>query len=103
MYAVVEVGSIQFKVAEGDSIDVQRFECDDKKAITLQKVLMYENGSDIRIGQPYLKDVKVSAEVKSEFLAPKVIAFKFRRKKRSGSKIGHRQKLVTLVIKKISA
>jgi len=103
MYAVIQMGSSQYKVSEGDSIEVNRLESSKKKSIAVDKVLLYAKGSDIQIGQPYLKDVKVSAEIEKDTLGEKVVAFKYRRRKDSASKKGHRQKLTTLKITKITA
>ena len=102
MYAIIQVGSFQFKVSEGDSIDTQILEGKDGSSITLDKVLMLCDNSTIRIGQPYLKDVKVTAKVVRQHLADKVVAYKYRPKKDSAWKKGHRQKLTSLSITKIS-
>ena len=103
MYAVVQLGSSQFKVAEGDVIDADRIKEDDGKTIVLDKVLIFAKGADIRIGQPYLKDVKVEAKIVKEHLGEKVISFKYRRKKNSATKTGSRSKLTALSIIRISA
>ncbi|MBZ0167345.1 MAG: 50S ribosomal protein L21, partial [Candidatus Omnitrophica bacterium] len=60
-------------------------------------------GSEVRIGRPYLKDVKVQAKVVRHLLDDKVIAFKYRKRKDSASKVGHRQRLTALSIEKIAA
>ena len=103
MYAVLEIGSSQFKVAEGDTILADGFNEQEGKSVTLDKVLLFAKGSDIRIGQPYLKDVKVKAKVIKHRLDAKVIAFKYRRRKASATKKGHRQKRAVLNITQISA
>lgn len=103
MFAVVQIGSDQYKVSEGDVIAADRFQDDAGKSVTLDKVLVFSKGSDVRIGQPYLKEVKVQAKVVRHLLDDKVVAFKYRRRKDSASKIGHRQKLTALSIEKISA
>ena len=103
MYAIVQVGSSQVKVAEGDTIDAHRIKEDAGKSITLDKILLFAKGSDIRIGQPYLKDVKVTAKVVEHHSDDKVVAFKYRHRKNSARKTGHRQKLTALNITKISA
>lgn len=102
MYAVIQVGSTQYKVAEGDVIYANRLAEEVGKDVTLDKVLMFADGADVRVGQPYLKDVKVTAKVVAETQGKKVIAFKYRRRKDSSSKVGHRQQLTTLNITKIS-
>ncbi len=101
MFAIVQVGSQQYRVKEGDKIDTQRL--DDKEGInvSLDKVLMISDGSTVKIGQPYLKGVKVTAKVVDHPLDQKVISFKYRRRKNSLWKKGHRQQLTTLHITKI--
>ncbi len=103
MYAVVQVGSSQYKVSEGDLIESNRMDGEKGKNVTLDKVLLYANGSDIRIGQPFLKDVKVTAKVMDHTRGEKLIAFKFKRRKGYKKKKGHRQKLTVLNITKIAA
>ena len=103
MFAVIQVGASQYKVSEGDLISTARVEGEEGKSVTLDKVLMYAKDTDVRIGQPYLPDVKVTAKVVAQTLADKVIAFKFRRRKNYSKKRGHRQELSELSITKISA
>ena len=103
MYAVVQIGSSQIKVSEGDTIEANRLDQEAGKSITLDKVLMYANGSDIRVGQPFLKDVKVTAKVIQNFRGDKLIAFKFQKRKGYKRKVGHRQELSALNIVKIAA
>ena len=101
MYVVVQVGSSQFKISEGDAIDVDRMEDEKGANFHLPKVLMFVKDNDIRIGRPSLEDVKVAAKVVKHRLDRKVIAFKYRRRKDSASKRGHRRKLTVLNITKI--
>ena len=103
MYAIIQVGSSQMKVSEGDVIDAHRIKEEAGKSITLDKVLLFAKGSDVRIGQPYLTDVKVTAKVVEHHLDDKVVAYKYRKRKNSSSKVGHRQKLTMLNITKIDA
>ena len=103
MYAIVQVGSSQFKVSEGDVIKANRLNEEEGKSITLANVLMFANGNDVRVGRPFLKDVTITAKVVGEDLGPKRVAFKYRKRKDSMSKKGHRQKLTALNIVKISA
>ena len=102
MYAVVKIGSYQYKVSEGDTIEVNRLEGEKEQSRTLDKVLLFSDGKDIRIGQPYLDDVKVTAKLIDDVLGAKTVAFKFRRRKSSAKKIGNREKLTALNITKIA-
>ena len=103
MFAVVQVGSSQYKVAEGDVIKTARVEGDAGKSVTLDQVLIYVHDKDIRIGKPFLKDVKVTAKVVAHTLDDKKVAFKFRCRKGVAKKHGHRQQLTALNISKIDA
>ena len=103
MFAVVQVGNSQFKVSEGDLIVANRLGFDKGQSIVLDKVLLYSDGKDVKLGKPYLKDVEVKADVVNLMRAPKVIAFKYRKRKDSARTHGHRQDLTTVKIAKISA
>lgn len=102
MFAIVEVGSQQFKISEGESIETQLLDGKPDKTITLDKVLFFTDGTSTKIGQPYLKDVKVTAKLVDHHLADKVISYKYLRRKNVSWKKGHRQKHSTLNITKIS-
>ena len=102
MFAVVQIGSSQYKISEGDVIEANRLTDEAGKDIVLDKILFYSNGNDVRIGQPYLKDVQVTAKVVGDRLGEKLVAFKFRRRKNYAKKKGHRQKLTALNITKIA-
>lgn len=103
MYAVIQLGHSQYKISEGDRIEANRLEGEEGKSLTLDKVLLFASGKDIRIGQPFLKDVKVTAKVINHLKGEKKIAFKYRRRKDSSVKTGHRQSLTALNITKIAA
>ena len=103
MYAVIELGSHQYKVSEGESIEANKLKIDKGKNVTIDKILLFASGKDIRVGQPFLKDVKVTAKVIHQTLGDKVVAFKYRRRKGYTKKKGHRQKLTALNITKIEA
>ena len=103
MYAIIETGSKQYKVQKDDVFDVERIEVEAGKTVKLDKVLFYSKGKSSEIGKPYIKDASVICEVISHPRADKVIAFKYRRRKGSRKKIGHRQELTRLKVKEIKA
>ncbi|MCK5215097.1 MAG: 50S ribosomal protein L21 [Candidatus Omnitrophica bacterium] len=103
MYAIVQFGSHQYKIVEGDEITANRLSDEVGKTHNLDKILLYAKDKDIRIGQPFLKDVEVSAKVVSHDLGDKIVAFRYRKRKDTHRKVGHRQKLTTLKITKITA
>jgi large subunit ribosomal protein L21 len=102
MYAVVELGGKQYCIKQGDVFDVEKEDVKEGKEMSLKKVLLVSDGSQTKIGQPYLKDALVKAEVISQVKGEKKISYKYRRRKSSDWKKGHRQQLTRLKIKEIS-
>ncbi len=103
MYAVIQLGSFQFKVQEGDIIDAPKLDSDVGKSFDVNDVLLYANGDDLRVGNPAVKDVKVTATVVRQLLDTKDISFKFKKRKDARKTIGHRQQLTAINITKIEA
>ncbi len=101
MYAIIEVGAKQYNVAKGDIIEVARQDAKEGKDITLSKVLLLSKDKKVEVGQPYIKEAKVSATVLGHMLGEKTISFKYRRRKSSDWKKGHRQQLTRIKIKDI--
>ena len=102
MYAVVLIGSRQFKVCEGDNIEVEKLSTRKKTGeISLDKILLYSKGHQTKVGAPFLKDTKITAEILGESRAKKAISFKYRRRKSKRWKQGFRQYLTELKIKEI--
>ena len=103
MYAVISLGSFQFKVTQGDMIDAPKLESEVGQEFDIQDVLLYANGDDVRVGAPLLKDVKVHAKIVRHLLDEKDLSFKFKKRKDSRKAIGHRQELTALNIVSIEA
>jgi large subunit ribosomal protein L21 len=101
MYAIIEVGAKQYNVKKDDIIDVEKQDTPEGKTITLNKVLLVSKDKKIEVGQPYLKGAKVEAVVLEHLKGKKLISFKYRRRKASHWKKGHRQQLTRLKIKEI--
>ncbi len=107
MYAVIEQGGKQYKVAEGDCLDIELTDvAPDAKTIELDKVLFVSDGEKIKIGTPHLTGAKVVASFKttaqeSIVKGKKLYPMHFRRRKNSKRRIGHRQKYLQVVIDKI--
>ena len=102
-YAVLAIGSHQYQVAENDVVEVQRIPASgkDEKEITLDKVLVLNEDGKVKFGQPFILKASVTCEVLEEIKAPKVISFKFKRRKGYKRKKGHRQTLLRLRVKSI--
>ncbi len=101
MYAIIEVGAKQYLVKKDDTIEVEKQDAAEGKEITLNKVLLVSEDDKLRVGQPYLKEAKVLALILKHTKGEKVISFKYRRRKSSHWKKGHRQQLTRLKIKEI--
>lgn len=92
-YAIVEVKGMQYRVQEGDKLTVPfLYEKKEGEEIILDKILFYREGEDIRIGQPYLEGIRIKAKILEHYKLPKIIVFKFKRKKNYRRKYGHRQR-----------
>jgi large subunit ribosomal protein L21 len=91
LYAIIQTGSKQYRVKPGDLIDVEYLQEDLDEEVTFSDVLFYNDGTEHHIGTPALTNVQVKGMVVDYVQGPKVVAFKYRRRKKSKKKIGHRQ------------
>ncbi|MDH5509398.1 MAG: 50S ribosomal protein L21 [Nitrospinota bacterium] len=98
MFAIFAAGGKQFKVAEGDIIDLQRMDGEVGSQVDLGPVLMSGDGSEVKIGAPAVEDTKVTATILAQAQGPKVITFKGRKRKDSRTKKGSRQMITTVKI-----
>src|SRR5471030_1999036 len=103
MYAVIVSGGKQYRVAEDETIQVEKLSVEAGSTINLSEVLMYANGDDIRVGAPYLPEVKVNATVVSHGRGVKLLIIKMRRRKHHRKQMGHRQYYTELKITGIQA
>ena len=109
MYAVIEQGSKQYKIAQGDIINIELTDiAPESQNIELDKVLFVSDGKDIKIGTPYLDGAKVVATFKtsaeeSVVKGQKLYPTYLRRRKNSRRRIGHRQKYLQVTIDSIEA
>ena len=91
MYAILEESGKQYKVAEGDRVRVEKLDQEPGATITLGKVLLLARGDDVLVGRPTLDNVGVTAQVEKHGRNRKATTRKFRRRKDSTTKRGHRQ------------
>jgi large subunit ribosomal protein L21 len=102
MYAIIETGSKQYKVAKNDTIEVEKLNLGKTEEVKLDKVLFISDKKESTIGSPYIKGAYVVCDLLGEKRAKKVISFKYRRRHASSKKkIGHRQGYVILKVKEI--
>ncbi len=101
MYAVIVSGGKQYKVSEGDSIEVEKIPGNIGERVEIKEVLMISTDEGVKIGTPYLENAKVIGEIVEQGKGKKIIVFKSKRRKGYRKKKGHRQLLTKLKIKEI--
>jgi len=103
MYAVIAAGGKQHRVEEGEVLRIEKIEVATGENVDFEQVLMVSDGKAVKIGAPVVSGAKVSAEVVSHGRADKVKIIKFRRRKHSMKRQGHRQWYTEIKITGISA
>lgn len=102
MYAVIETGGKQYKVGEGDIIDVEKLDAGEGEEIKFDRVLLLNNDGEIKVGTPILEGVIVSGKVLAQAKGKKIIVFKYKPKKNYRKKKGHRQPFTRVRIEGIA-
>ena len=102
MYAIIATGGKQYKVAEGDIINVEKLGVEAGEQVTFDQVLAVNDGS-LKVGQPTVANASVTASVVKEGKAKKVIVYRYKRKTGYHKKNGHRQQYTQVKIEKINA
>jgi large subunit ribosomal protein L21 len=102
MYAVIKTGGKQYRVAEGDTLRVEKLAGSVGDGVTIDQVLLI-GGETLKLGKPLVAGAKVEAKIVRQGLGPKVLIFKLRRRKNYRRKRGHRQPFTALEITKIVA
>lgn len=103
MFAIIETGGKQYKVAPRDKVTVELLDAEAGAEVIFDKVLLISEGEDIKVGKPAVDGARVTAKVVEQTRGDKVVAFKKRRRKDSKKKIGHRQHLTVVEITAIQA
>ncbi len=103
MFAVIKTGGKQYRVQQGDVLEIEKLDIEAGKKVTFDEVLLVENNDETLIGTPYLDRVQVKAVVLESFKDQKVIVFKKKRRKQYKRKTGHRQQLTRVKIEEILA
>ncbi|MEA1919191.1 MAG: 50S ribosomal protein L21 [Campylobacterota bacterium] len=102
MYAIFKNGGKQYKVQEGDVLELDKMSLDAEQTVEFKEVLAVNNG-ELQVGAPFVEGAVVTAEVVNEGRAKKVIIFKKRRRKDSKVKRGFRRDYTRVRITKIAA
>ena len=101
MYAVIETGGKQYLIKSGDTLKVEKLDAEAGKEFVFDKVLLLaeDDGTDVKIGTPYLDGVSISAEVMEQGRNKKIRVVKFKRKVRYRRVAGHRQHFTKVKVK----
>ena len=103
MIAIIESGSKQYTVKEGDELLIEKLEGKEGSKVKIDKILLIADDKNIKVGQPTVKNGKVTAKLIAQEKGPKLIVFKYKRRKNYRRKIGHRQQYSRIKIEKIEA
>ena len=103
MYAVIETGGKQYKVQEGDVLQVELRHAEAGESVEINKVLMVNKDGELNVGAPYIDGAKVTLKVEENGKGKKLVVFKFKAKKNYRRKKGHRQPFTKVVVEKIEA
>ncbi len=101
MFAVIKTGGKQFRVQEGDLLDVEKLDLEEGKKVTFDHVLLIEDDKNTLIGTPVVEKAQVVGEVVGNFKDKKVLVFKKKKRKQYRKTAGHRQMLTRVKIEKI--
>ena len=103
MYAVIKTGGKQYKVTEGDVLRVEKLHAEVNTTVELTEVLLVAGDNTVKVGSPLVEGAKVVVEVLSHGKGAKVINFKYKPKKASHRKKGHRQLFTEVKVTSINA
>jgi len=103
MYAIIEDGGRQFKVEEGQELDIDYRELTGGSEVVFERILAIRDDEGLQVGTPTLDSASVTAEVLATSQGPKLVVQKLRRRKNSRRKTGHRQMYTRVKIAKIAA
>lgn len=101
MYAIIASGGKQYRVTEGSRVKIEKVPGNADEQISLGEVLAVNDGEQMLLGNPYVPGASVTGKITAQGRARKVIVFKYKRRKDSKKKKGHRQAFTEVVIEKI--
>ena len=101
MYAIIATGGKQYKVEEGQTLDVELLHAEAGETVEIDSVLMLYQDGEIVTGKPYVEGAKVSLKVVENGKAPKIVVFKYKPKKNYRRKKGHRQPYTRVTVESI--
>ena len=103
MYAIIKPGGKQYKVEENASIYVEKLDVKEGDAVTFDDVILVSDGDSIKVGDPVVAGASVTGKVEKQGKDKKVVTYKYKPKKHSHTKTGHRQPYTKVLIDSIKA
>ena len=103
MYAVIQTGGKQYRVAEGETLRVEKLSANTGDKLSFSPLLFADDGGNVQIGKPNVSGIQVEAEVLGQDLGDKIVIYKYKRRKSYRRKTGHRQPFTALKIVSIKA
>jgi large subunit ribosomal protein L21 len=103
MYAVIQTGGKQYRVAERETLRVEKLSANTGDKLSFSPLLFADDGGNVQIGKPNVSGIQVEAEVLGQGLGDKILIYKYKRRKSYRRKTGHRQPFTALKIVSIKA
>lgn len=103
MFAIIEIGGKQYKVEKGATVEVEKLEAEEGSTITIDKVVLISNDSELKIGVPYVRGAAVTAKVLGLIKGEKIRVYKMKAKEHYQRTAGHRQKYTNIEITEIKS
>lgn len=103
MYAIIQTGGKQYRVTEGDVLNIEKLEAAEGEVVAFDRVLTVVSNGDVKIGTPVVAGAKVTAKVVAHGKDKKILVFKYKAKSNYRRRQGHRQPFTKVVIEKIEA
>ncbi len=103
MYAIIRTGGKQYRVSEGDVVNVEKLNVEEGQEVVFDEVLTVVNDGDVKVGAPTVAGAKVTAKVAKQGKADKILVFKYRAKSNYRKRQGHRQPFTQVEITSIQA
>lgn len=103
MYAIIQTGGKQYRVAEGDTLFVEKIEANEGDVVEFDQVLTVVKEGEVVVGKPVVAGAKVTAKVEAQGKGKKILVFKYKAKANYRRRQGHRQPFTKVTIEKIEA
>ena len=103
MYAIIKTGGKQYKVAEGDVLNVEKLDAEKGAEVVFDEVLAIVNDGEVTVGKPFVDGAKVTATVEEQGKGEKILVFKYKAKANYRKRAGHRQPFTAVKISGIQA